>query len=232
MLIASTLLALFFFQTSHAQGLEISPVFLELGARDRAEQMVLKNRSARAISFEMSIRQWSQKDGVDVLVPTDIFIVSPPVVTIKPGETRTVRMLRIEPPDDALELSYRLILEEIPLAENRTPGRTPVALVISIPFFAEALRPPPPEFLVTLVKDANKTKYVLKVNNLGQSHARILIAQPTAAGKELNEPLPMVGYALVGQSRSWDINLAQLAGADALRVVLPRGEIRTLSVPQ
>ena len=226
------MLTLFFFRIDHAQGLEIAPVFIELGARDRAEQIVLKNRNARAISFDLTMRQWSQKDGDDVLTATDIFIVSPPVITMKPGETRTVRILRTEPPDEAFELSYRLILEEIPLKENKVPGRTPLALVISIPLFAEPLVASAPDFLVTLAKDAGKTKYLLTVNNMGKSHARILIAQPMAAGKALNDPLPMVGYALIGHTRSWEISNSQLAGADALRVVLPGGEVRTLPVPQ
>jgi len=231
LLIASALLALCFFNTAFSQGLEISPVLIELAAQDRTEQIVLKNRSKRSISFDVGMRHWSQKDGEDVLVATDVFIVSPPALTMKPGDSRTIRLLRTEPADELQESSFRLILEEIPLKENKVQGRPVVALVLSIPLFAEAQKASAPDFRVSLVKSADGNKHVLTVNNQGKIHARILSAQPMAAGKALNEAVSLIGYALPGNTRSWEISAHQISGADALKLILPGGEVRTLPLP-
>ena len=230
--IALILLTLFFLGKASSQGLEVAPVLIELAARDRAEQVVLKNRTSKAMSFGLSMQLWSQRDGEDVLTATEVFVVSPPAVTLKPGETRTIRLLRTEPPDDVMESSYRLILEEIPLKENKVPGRPTLTLVLSIPLFAAPLVESAPDFRVALKKDVSKRQQILTVNNLGKIRAQILSAQLLALGKPLNDPLPLIGYALPGQSRSWEISNDQLVGADAIKIALPGGDVRTLPIVQ
>ena len=229
-LMASVWLALFFFRSAYAQGLEISPVLIEIGAKDRAEQIVLKNRMKRSISFDLNMRQWSQKNGEEILVATEDFIVSPPVLTIKAGDSRTVRIMRTEPPDEVMQTTYRLILEEIPLKENTIRGKPNLTVALSIPVFADAAVASPPDFRVTLNKNTDRGIYVLTVNNLGKTHARIVSAQPLTNGKPRQEGIPLNGYALPGQTRSWEISDAQLVDADALRIALPGGEVRTMSL--
>jgi len=232
-LAALIFLVLPFSLRAYSQGFEISPVLIELAAQDRAEQVVLKNRTRRAISFDLAMRLWTQKDGEDILEDTDGLIISPPALTMKPGEVRTIRILRTVPADETNEISYRLILEEIPLKENKVPGRATLALVISIPLFAQPLRPSSPDFRVTLTKQpAAKGGFQLTLVNSGKSHARVLEAQPISSGKPLSDPLSLVGYALPGTTKSWEIAASGLAGADALRVGLPGGETKLLPLPR
>ena len=79
--------------------------------------------------------------------PTDDIILNPPVFTVAPGKTRFMRLGLRTANHGTAELTYRLILQEVPKAEGPSDGAAVRTILrISIPIFAVPKRSRSPEW--------------------------------------------------------------------------------------
>lgn len=124
--------------SAHAGGFSVSPVRMNLAARDRAAALTLVNEGDDEIVLQAEVHRWSQSaDGTDRLEATDDLIVSPPILKLAPRARQVVRLAVIEPREGPRQHTYRLVVREVPEALPPKDGamQVPIALALNLPIF-------------------------------------------------------------------------------------------------
>jgi fimbrial chaperone protein len=77
------------------------------------------------------------RTGRTKLVLTEDLILSPPIIKLAPKARQVVRLALLRAPDPARQLTYRLIVREIPeaTAPKELTVAVPIALALSMPVF-------------------------------------------------------------------------------------------------
>ena len=120
------------------QALSVMPVHVQLATGQKATTLSVTNAGSIETSIQIRAYAWAQPEGQDELAATDVLVVSPPIATIAPGATQTIRLVLRRSPE-ARESTYRILLDQIPpLAEQ---GTVRVVLRLSIPVFAQPKTP-------------------------------------------------------------------------------------------
>ncbi len=100
----------------------ITPVFVELGARQRATSIsiTLSEKARGPLRLQTELLRWAQDlNGDPVTEPTDELVVTPPIAELQPGATQLFRLALRSARPASDELAYRLILEDV---GEPTPG--------------------------------------------------------------------------------------------------------------
>ena len=213
-----------------ATGFAVSPVLLEFPAQERSEVMTITSAVDQRKAFEVEVLRWRQVDGKDILDATEDFLVTPPAFNLAAREVRTLRITRTNASPEADEARYRIVLTEIPLFENHVQRQLNISMKISVPIFVLPIQPLKPNFNLSLSKDGSGDTYAITLTNVGNTHAKVLIAQPLANGMPFRDPLPLPGYALPGNQKVWTLKAEDLKDADQLLVQLPYGVRQTLKI--
>lgn len=119
---------------AHAQGLQVSPVSLEI--TERSGVLRLGNGSDGQLRAQVRVYRWLQSDGEDRLVETDELIASPPFVQVEPDAEQVIRLVRFG--DEALamsecERSYRVVVDELPGDPGKAQTGLQYVLRYSVP---------------------------------------------------------------------------------------------------
>ena len=181
----------------------ISPLRVDLSQATPAAALTVRNEEDVEVVIQVETLQWSQADGQDALGPTRDLVASPLVFTLPPNGTQLVRVALRRAPDERRELSYRLVVQEVPPPPS--PGFTglQVALRMSLPVFVAATAPSAPGLQWSVTRDADGALTVT-ANNAGASHARVLgfsVAPATGTAPALEQPVAT--YLLPGPARQW-----------------------------
>ncbi|WP_183028008.1 molecular chaperone [Variovorax sp. UMC13] len=209
----------------HAASLQVAPVTLTLPPRQNADGLWLSNNGDAPLQAQVRIYRWTQVEGEDRLEPTRDLTLSPPMLQVGAGERQLVRVIRLGPPPDSIEASYRVIVDELPVpVAADTPPRPGLDFVLrySLPIFlrplsdADRATPPPPmaALTATLVDDGGQTQ--LQLENRGSGHVQLAdLVFIDAAGKRLVLRQGLVGYVLPGGVKRWPVSAP--GGAEAAR---------------
>jgi fimbrial chaperone protein len=120
---------------SRAGSFHVSPVRVELSSQEKSSVLRVENNGQTTVTIQLHVVAWAQKDGKDLLTPTRELIATPPIFNLKPGATQLIRIGMLRKVDPEKELSYRLILEEIPPPPAPDFKGLQVALRIGLPVF-------------------------------------------------------------------------------------------------
>lgn len=193
---------------AHAGDFSISPLRLDLSATSRTAAMTVRNGEREAL-VQAEVVLWEQVDGEDRLTTTRDLLVSPAVFTLPAKGSQLVRVaLRGPPVDTTRELSYRLILQEVPQAANPDFSGLQIALRLSVPVFVANENATGPAIAWSAAASGNDL--VLTAQNSGDTHARIhafTVAPTVGADAPLVQPVGT--YILPGQSNSWRLGQNQ-----------------------
>lgn len=121
-----------------AGSFSVTPVRIYMTPRDRAVAVTITNEGDSPVALQADINVWSQKaDGTDELVLTEDMILSPPIIKLAPKARQVVRLALLKPADASRQLTYRLIVREIPeaVAPKDNTIAVPIALALSMPVF-------------------------------------------------------------------------------------------------
>lgn len=115
----------------------VTPVRIYMTPRDRAVAVTITNEGEEAIVLQADVYIWAQKaDGSDELTPTEDLILAPPILKLGPKVRQVVRLARLKPADAIRQLTYRMILREIPeAAAAKDSVQVAIALALSMPVF-------------------------------------------------------------------------------------------------
>lgn len=203
-----------------AATLEVAPVMHELVPGRNSLSMTVANRGALAVTVQVRGFVWRQDEREEQLDPADDVLLSPPIFTLGPGRSQTVRALFAPQPDARVERSYRLLIDEIPGAE---PAAEPVrfALRLSVPVFRLAEPRGTPRVLWELHADGQQ----LVARNEGGTRDRLReVSLLLPSGERIEPAAPATAYVLTGARRVWSIG-----GTPASRRPLRAGDTVTLT---
>ncbi len=118
-----------------ASSFDIAPIRAELNAGQRTEALTLTNEDDAPVVVEVRLLAWSQSGGEERLEDTRDLLVTPPVLQVPAHGEQIVRVALRGVPDAVREMSYRLVLQEVPQAAPSDFTGLRVALRLSVPVF-------------------------------------------------------------------------------------------------
>lgn len=123
--------------TATAATFTVTPVRIFMKPQDRAVAVTITNDGSEPVVLQADLYLWTQKaDGTDELSLTEDLVFSPPIIKLAPKARQVVRLARLAPPDASRQLTYRLIVREIPEARGGKGNvQVQVALALSMPVF-------------------------------------------------------------------------------------------------
>jgi fimbrial chaperone protein len=181
---------------AEAASLQVYPVNIEGKAPTSAAVLTLRNLEDQAASTQIRVFKWSQRDGKDVLEPTQAVVASPPAVKLKPNTNYTIRIVRLDHSPIVGEESYRLLVDQIPDMNQIKAGAVNLEIRYSIPVFFSHVPKVPNVSWSLVIRDGHMQ---LTGINAGQRHAKITNLTVTdSKGQILKFGNGLLGYVLGG----------------------------------
>lgn len=181
----------------------ISPLRVDFAADTGMAVLTVRNEDAKPVVVQTQGLAWSQEGGQDALSPSRDLLISPAVFTLPAGGSQIVRVALRRDVDPARELTYRVLLQEVPQAASPDFNGLQIVLRLSVPVFVEPRTAAAPEIAWT-VSRGNDGKLSISARNDGSAHARIhRFAVKTADGATTVLNQPELAYVLPGSRRHW-----------------------------
>lgn len=205
-----TLIASCFVQAAHAGPFSISPVRIYMAPRDRAIAVTITNEGNEELVMQADLYNWMQKDnGEDELTLTEDMIMSPPILKLAPRSKQVVRLAMLRPRPPGEQLTYRMIVREIPEAKPATDNdlKLQIALAFSMPVF---ITPRGAKYKVACQFERTGAE-TAKANceNTGNAYTQVRsMVLNNAAGASLASSTISGGYMLLGAKRSFELKSA------------------------
>jgi fimbrial chaperone protein len=228
--------AAFWLPSTSAGSFGLSPLRLDLSSQAATASVNVRNNDSSPALVQAEAVVWSQVGGEDKLEPTTDLIVSPTVFTLPADGSQLVRVALRGAAEANRELSYRLILQEVPAEASPDFKGLRVALRLSVPIFVapnSGKSEPNLEFSASRNADG---ALMLRADNKGTGHGRVLSF--TLTPTDVHGPVlqdTVASYVLPGQYRTWTIKNNESTRDDStatadryrLKANTERGEVVT-----
>jgi fimbrial chaperone protein len=138
LILLSTFALLSTYATSVSAGLfSVSPVRIYMTPKDRAVAVTITNNSEEALVMQADIYTWKQGPiGEEELTLSEDLFLSPPIIKLAGKARQVVRLAVLSPSKSNDELTYRMIIREIPVVKPATEDKElEIALAFSMPIF-------------------------------------------------------------------------------------------------
>lgn len=228
-----SLVALCFATPVCAGVFSVTPVRIFMTPRDRAVAVTITNESDEDLVMQADVYEWKQKpDGEDDLVLTEDMLVSPPIIKAPAKSHQVVRLARLVPIQQAQQVTYRLIVREIPEAK---PIKDKVQLQLALAFSMPVFVTPPgvKNKLDCVVRRAAANAVIAACENSGNAYAQLLDFVLTNQAGDKLASRDKGGYILPSIKRSFEIKADnnRIPGGKAnLTVRLDDGSKQTFDV--
>lgn len=194
-----------------ASGLQVSPISLSLQAKQNASGLTLSNTGDNAVHAQVRVYQWSQDEKGDQLTTSRGLLASPPMIELQPGEKQLIRIIRASAPPSgvgAVESSYRLSIDELPIKSAEQKSGLQFALSYSLPVFVNPVgitkTTPRLQWSYSLQPDGEQIN--LRVSNSGNGHAQLAdLSIIDDAGDSIDLHQGLLGYVLPGATMNWTL---------------------------
>jgi fimbrial chaperone protein len=213
---------------AHAAQFTITPVRIFMTPRDRAVAVTVVNEGDEEVVMQADLYTWKQNaDGSDDLQLTEDLILTPPILKLPPHGRQVVRLARLGPPPTGAQLTYRLIVREVPEARATSQLQLQVALAFSLPVFIT-----PPGVKRNLdcgLKRSAPDIVEVQCANTGTAYAQIRGLDILDASGAKLASRDQGGYLLPSIQRSFELKAARRlpAGPVKLQVGLDDGTVQT-----
>ncbi|QJR10663.1 hypothetical protein DSM104443_01730 [Usitatibacter rugosus] len=201
-----------------AGSFQVSPVRIELSPSAPTAPVNVRNESTTdSVVVQLRAVNWKQENGEDAYTPSTDLIATPPIFTLQPGGSQTVRVgLRRAEPSDTQQ-TFRLFITEVPGPPKPGFQGLQVALNIGIPVF---IAPKVKQTLAPVWKaQVADGKVTLVATNPANSHIQLLdIAVQDEQDKVAIASSQQPRYILARQTITWQLPLSR-APKGKLRVV-------------
>ena len=211
----------------------VTPVRIFMTPKDRAVAVTVTNDGDEELVMQAEVFNWSQKaGGEDVLVPSEDLILSPPILKVAPRSRQVVRLARLGPPPTSQQVTYRLVVREVPEAKQAQKDiQVQIALAFSMPVF---ITPPGAKRdLACSARRSGPQALAASCENRGSAYAQIRSIGLTAADGTPVAVRESGGYLLPGISRSFEVQAKDAAirpGNYRLAVTLDDGSGQSFDV--
>lgn len=192
---AATLIAVGFAAPAMAAELQVYPIRIQMNPALPTEVVTIKNVGDTDALMQLSLVAWRQVNNDDELVPTRDILANPSVFLVK-GNDQQIARIALRIPQSTKELSYRLVLQEVP--RQRTTTGVSTVLRILVPIFVPASQP-----TTTLDWEARPVRGGMEITarNSGTAHAQIKSVKAIRAGGLQDTKLYNM-YVLAGATRT------------------------------
>ena len=188
-----------------AASLGVSPVRVTLSESQSMGAITVRNDGTEPASLQMEMLSWSQAEGQDVLTPTRELLANPPIFTVPAGGSQLVRVGLRRAPDGQRELTYRIVLQELPPPPNPDFNGTRMLMRISLPVFVLPKIDAEPVLMWQATRTSQGALKISLTNN-GNAHIQIAnfkLSLPGSAQPWVTKE--SAEYVLAGQSRDWNL---------------------------
>lgn len=200
-------------QLAVASGLQVSPISLNLKVRENASSLTLSNTGNDTVHAQVRVYQWSQNERGDQLTKSRGLLASPPMIELQPGEKQLIRVIRATAPPQgsgAVEASYRIKVNELPIESTTKKTGLQFALSYSLPVFVQPVgvtkTSPQLQWSTHLQPDGKTVK--LRVSNRGNGHAQLAgLSFTDTAGHSTDISPGLLGYVLPGATMNWTLKI-------------------------
>lgn len=190
-----------------AAGWSIDPVRIVL-LPEHPAAITVGNDSDEPTSIQVQAVAWTQLDGKDVYTPTRELLVSPPIFTIAPHSEQVIRVALRRQADPAVELAYRINLQELPPQPKPGLNGLQVALRIGLPVFVPPKIDKDVSKMVWKISRMPDQKLKIGLTNHGNEHIQVSDFSIYVPGSD--KPIASEAgssYVLPGQAREWLVKL-------------------------
>ncbi|HEY2335755.1 MAG TPA: fimbria/pilus periplasmic chaperone [Burkholderiales bacterium] len=217
MRVLAGLLALAAAQCAWAGVFSVTPVRIYMMPKDRAVAVTIVNEADEPVALQADVYEWKQgADGADELVPSEDLILAPPIIKLAAKAKQVVRLARLTPPDASRQLTYRLILRELPEASLSKGITVPVALALSMPVF---ITPPNAKQRTACEAAREQGTLVVYCTNSGNAYAQVREVLVNQNGQNVAR-FEGGAYILPGARRRLALNADQPVPAGAVQLVV------------
>lgn len=196
-----------------ASTFNISPIRAELSAGHRTDVLTLTNAEDQPVVVQVHVVAWSQQNGEERLDETRELLATPPVLQIPASSDQIVRIALRREADPLRELTYRVILEEVPQAAPASFTGLRVALRLSVPVFVAPARGKGSSDLVWGAQLRPDGEIEVAASNQGTGHLQVTDFELQAGGAAPPVRGITSKYVLPGSRMTWVLK----ADADSLR---------------
>ncbi|WP_273804979.1 fimbrial biogenesis chaperone [Providencia rettgeri] len=217
--------------SSHAATLQVYPVNIDFSENEKAKAVYVSNAGKSAINAQIRVFLWQQDLGENKLIETKEIIVSPPLTDIPPGQQQMIRIILPNQKTTNAELSYRLIIDELPSSdETQNGGAINFLLRYSLPIFINTPSTPVDNAKIHVWIDKSTTPALLKVSNENNQHIKLSDVSITNQGKKVVVSKGLLGYVLANNQMQWPLP-AHLSSGQNIEVTLnEHNEPQTFSI--
>jgi fimbrial chaperone protein len=196
----------------------VDPTQIFIG-RNGSVLLTLRNESTETLQFQLSVFEWAQSPaGQMQLEPTEDIVFFPTLLTLKPMETRRVRVGSVTP-QDVREKTYRIFVEELPPA-NPVGNGIRVLTKMGIPIFVRPVKEVATATLTDLRQQDGALRFTL--TNAGTVHVvpqSIKVRGLTGSNTAFNRDLEG-WYVLAGGRREFEMAFPKDACAQVTSIVV------------
>lgn len=179
--------------------LNIAPLRIELDAAKTGATVMLTNTSNRPLPVQTRLFAWSQEGGEDRFAPSGALTVSPSIISIAPGATQIVRLIRTTGASQG-EKHFRLAVDQLPDPALVQSGEAEARLRFTVPVFLDRDKAAPAALNWRLAGNR------IELANSGGQTARILGIQiKSASGLPVSVERNALRYVLGGSTIQWTL---------------------------
>lgn len=188
-----------------AQGIQVTPIQVELTERARTAIVTLHNLGTEPVRVQVTAFAWDESPRGDMqLSRTKDVTFYPGLFTIGAGQKRNLRIATSAAVAD-VEKTYRVFVEQLPGGPDASRTTVRMRMRIGIPVYLEPRERSPAADLSPVHRDGRKISFVLR--NTG--NVRVRPASVKLAGKDEKDQvvfeLPLSGwYVLAGGERIFE----------------------------
>lgn len=186
-----------------ANSLEVSPTILQFQQDQSHQSIRISNRGKNPVVVQARSFSWEQSGDADTLLASPEIVISPPIFTLQPGATQTLRVRLREHEPLRNVRHFRLLVDDItPSPAGQVGSR--MAIRMSLPVFTDANMQRPGQ-LRWSVENRGTDSVTLKVTNDGGTYENIRKVELAYADGTLSAASPLASntYILPGATRHW-----------------------------
>ncbi|MEQ1589989.1 MAG: fimbria/pilus periplasmic chaperone [Gallionella sp.] len=211
----------------------VTPVRIYMTPKDKAIAVTVTNEGDEELVMQADVYSWKQKpDGEDDLVLTEDLLLSPPIIKLAAKARQVVRLARLRSVPLDEQLTYRLIMREVPEAKpNKGDLQLQIALAFSLPVFITS--PTAKSVLGCTAQRSTADTVKVSCENTGKAYAQLVDLELSNAEGKVLASREGGGYILPANKRQVDIKSADKAipsGKAKLNVRLDDGTQQAFDV--
>lgn len=202
--------------TFATSSLLIWPVNPVIEQDQQAAALWLENKGTREAFMQVRVFAWRQVEGREAFDSQQDIIISPPMLSIAPGQKQLIRITRLKPPQPRTEAAYRIIIDEIPTAgDKRDDSVVTFQMRYSLPLFSYGdglysvnRAQSDPRYSLPLPrlswrKVSEGGQHYFEVINRSEQHARLTETALLQQRHTLSENKALQGYVLANSRMRW-----------------------------